>query len=183
MALARELAGTVTSFMNASPGMPAWLLYFSVALIPVTLLHELGHALAARRLLGGAVQVRVGTAGRLASVRLGQITVAVRAISHPGRIQGVAFFDATRATARDLVVVALAGPAASLLGFALALWAYASVPAVGVVHNLLWCVTLASLGAVLNIIPFEFQERRGGPLLRTDGLVALKAARIARANV
>jgi membrane-associated protease RseP (regulator of RpoE activity) len=33
---------------------------------PVVLLHELGHAIAARRLLGGEVTMSVGTAGTLA---------------------------------------------------------------------------------------------------------------------
>ena len=51
----------------------------------------------------------------------------------------------------------------------------------GIVHDLLWAATADSVFAVLlNLIPFGFQERRGGPTLHTDGRVALDAAHALR---
>jgi hypothetical protein len=76
-------------------------------------------------------------------------------------------------------VIALAGPAASLLGCGLTGWALSASQSTGIVHGLLWGATAAGAVCVLNIIPFEFQEHRRGPRLRSDGLVALRAVRIA----
>ena len=56
---------------------------------PVTLLHELGHALAARRLLGTPVSVTVGSVGRLADFELGQISVSLSALDVPTRVGGL----------------------------------------------------------------------------------------------
>src|SRR4051794_14208217 len=97
------VARAVVNFMNSGPAMPGALVYLALAAIPVTLLHELGHAVVARRLLGGEVSVTVGTAGRLAELQLGHIRVSINALSHPGRRGGVATFDASRARARDIV--------------------------------------------------------------------------------
>ncbi len=38
-----------------------------------------------------------------------------------------------------------------------------------------------SPATLLNLIPFEYQERRDGPRLRTDGRLAPDAIRVARA--
>jgi hypothetical protein len=94
------IANAIVRFMDSSPGFPVALLYFVIAAVPVTLIHELGHAVAARGLIGGDVHVSIGTAGKLAELQLGKIALAVNALSHPGRATGVAEFDASRATAR-----------------------------------------------------------------------------------
>jgi hypothetical protein len=178
----RELAEAVQRFLNASPGMPATLLYVSIAAIPVILVHELGHALMAARRLGAPVHVSVGATGRLLRVHFRRLTMAVNALPHPHGLGGYATFDASRASAFDLLLVALAGPAASLCSFALAALALATSPAAGVVHDVLWAATLDSLAwLLLNIVPLEVQERREGPKLRTDGLLALQAMRAVRA--
>jgi hypothetical protein len=176
-----SLADAIVRFMDSSPGLPISLVYLAVGSLPVTLLHELGHAVAARRLIGGDVQVSVGSAGKLAEMRLGQIALAVNALSYPGRASGVAEFDASRATARDVVLIALAGPATSLFGTVLAAWALSAASPSGVLHDLLWAATLAGVFGVLNIIPLSVQERRNGPALRSDGRLALDALRVARA--
>lgn len=73
-------------------------------------------------------------------------------------------------------VIALAGPAASALGLMVYRAMLRLSPAAG--HDLLWTSTLASVFAVPNLIPFTYQERRDGPPLRTDGPLALDAARV-----
>ena len=94
----------------------------------------------------------------------------------------VAEFDATRATARDVLLIALAGPAASLAGAVTTGWALSAGSPSGVLRGLLWAATLGGVFAtVLNLIPFRFREGRDEPTLRTDGRVALDALRIARA--
>jgi hypothetical protein len=173
-----DLADIVYRFMESGPGFPVGLLYILLAAIPVTLLHELGHAVAARRLLGGEVRVSVGSAGKLAEMRLGQVALSINALSQPGKVAGVAEFDDTRATARDVLLIALAGPAASLVGTVLTAWALASTSA-GVGHDLLWGVTLGGAFAVLNLVPLTLKER-GGASVRTDGRLALDALRVAR---
>ena len=175
-----ELAGAIDRFMRSSPGMPVLLAYIAAAGVPVTLLHELGHALVGVRRLGVPVYVSVGSAGRLLSVRLGRLTLTVNPFAHPARPGGFAELDAGRASARDLMLFALAGPAASLLGFALAAWALSAAPDTGLLHNFLWAATCCGLFGVLNVVPFVLQERRGGRSLRSDGRLALDAARAGR---
>ena len=164
--------------MDASPGLVTAFIGVAIVSIPLTLLHELGHAVVARRRVGGDVEVTVGTSGRFAELRLGRIAIALNALADPTRRGGTARFDAGRATARDVVAIALAGPAASFAGFVLSLRAYSAVGG-----GLLWCATLASVFAfVLNLIPMRLQERPGEPPVRTDGALALDALKIARSG-
>ena len=171
-------AAAIVSFMDAGPGFPQMLLYIALAAIPVTLLHELGHALAAKRLLGTAVSVAVGSVGPLAQIELGKVSVSLNALGSPARVAGSATFDASRARAFDILLIALAGPAASAIGLLLCLAMFRLSPAAGALHDLLWACTLGSVFAVLNLIPFTYQERRDGPPLQTDGRLALDAARV-----
>lgn len=181
VALLHDLAGVIQRFMHAEPGMPVVLVYLAGVAVPMTLLHELAHALVAARRLGGPVHVSVGGTGKLVRIHLRRLTMAVNALPHPSRLGGYTSFDASRASARDLLLVALAGPAASLAGFIVSALALSSAPPTGVVHNLLWAATAANLFGVLNIVPLEFQERREGPRLRSDGRIALQAIRASRA--
>jgi hypothetical protein len=175
------LAEAIASFMAFRPAMPAVFLYLALAGIPAILLHELGHAFAAARRLGGEVEVSVGNAGRLAELRLGQIKASINALSLPGRASGLATFDDSRATAHDVLWVAVAGPLASLLGALPTAMLLAAAPESGFAHDLLWAGLLVGIVGVLNLIPFEFQERRNGPRFRSDGRLALDALRVARA--
>jgi len=175
------LADAVVRFMDSGPSFPVVLLYIGIAAIPVALLHELGHAVVARRRLDTEVEVTVGTVGRIAEVRLGEIKASVSAVGTPGRPAGSAEFDSSQATAQDILWIALAGPLASLVGAALSVVLFSTGPADGPVHDLLWATVAGGVfGVLLNIVPFEFQERRHGPVLRTDGRLALDALRVAR---
>jgi membrane-associated protease RseP (regulator of RpoE activity) len=176
-----NLAEAIARFLDTGPGLVASLIFLMIASIPAIVLHELGHAIAARRLLGVDVQVSVGSAGKLAEMRLGQIALSINALSHPGRIGGAAEFDGSRATARDVLLIALAGPAASLAGTIGTALALSAVSTTGALHDLLWVATLVGVTGVLNLVPLRFQERRHGPTLRTDGRLALDALRVARA--
>jgi hypothetical protein len=166
-------------FMKSGPGLVLGLLYLAIVAVPLTFLHEWGHALAARRLLGGDVHISVGNAGRVAQLRLGQITATVNALGSPTRVGGYAEFDASRARARDVVLIALCGPLASLLGLLIVIPLYLAARPETIGHGLLWAAVICSAGeGVLNLVPFDLQDRRGGPIRRTDGGVALDAAKV-----
>jgi hypothetical protein len=92
-------AQAIVNFMNSAPAFPQALVFIALGAIPVTLVHELGPALAARRLLGTPVAVAVGSVGKLAEFELGRITVSLNALGSPGRVDGSATFDASRAQA------------------------------------------------------------------------------------
>jgi hypothetical protein len=170
-----------TMYMDEGPGLLPALVYLAIAAIPVTLLHEFGHAIVALRLLGTPVGVVVGSFGKLAQVRLGQITMSLNAVGSPASVAGSTTFDASRAEARDILCIAVAGPAASLLGLLASIALLAAAPEQGVAHDLVWAAILGNLFAVLNLIPLELQERADGPRLHTDGRLALDAARTLRA--
>jgi hypothetical protein len=174
------LALTINDFMNASPAFPVGILYLAVACIPVTLLHELGHATVVRHRLGGEVQITVGSAVKIAEFRLGEISASIHAFERPDRVAGIVRFDATSATPADIAWIALGGPIASLIGLLWAIPFYNIVPRAGIVHGIVWGIVLGSLfGVVLNLIPFEIQERRGQARKRTDGRLFLQALSVA----
>jgi hypothetical protein len=169
------VATGIADFMNSAPPFFIALICLVLVGIPMTLLHELGHGFAARYLLGGSVEVSVGNAGRIAEFRLGQIATSIKLLSSPTRVSAFASFDRSRATARDLVWIALAGPLASLAGVLLARPLYSSAAAGGVAHGLLWAAVLEGVLGALNLIPFTLKERRNGPSWRSDGGLALDA--------
>jgi len=174
-----DSVGLIDRFTSI-PGMPALLLYLAAAAVPVILLHELGHALVASRRLGGPVHISVVGTGTLLSIRIKRIRLDVSALSHAAEPPSPTSLDAVRASARDVMLVALAGPAASLLCSALAACALSLAPGTGRGHDFLWATTAIGLLGVLTVVPLAFQERPGGPRLRTDGRLALDAARAVR---
>jgi len=180
MELLYDVADAVNGFMNSGPPLLVALFWIGVAAIPLTLVHELGHAVAARLLLGTEVEVRVGSAGKLAELRLGQVAAKIHAFNVPGRAAGTAAFDDSRARVQDALWIALAGPLASLLGVTLTVSLLSAAPATGIVHDFLWAAVLVATFGVLNLVPFEFQERPGRPPLRTDARHALDALKVAR---
>jgi len=167
--------------MKASPGLPASLVYIGLASVPVTLLHELGHALVARARLKTEVRISVGSAVKVAEIRLGEVTASLHAFGRPDRIGGSTTFTANCATATDIAWIAIAGPITSLAGLLWAIPLYDMVPQGGFVRGILWAIVLGSVFAVIiNLIPFEVEERRGQIPKRTDGKLLVSALRVIR---
>ena len=131
-------------FMNGSPSLLAFWVYLLIAGLPIILLHELGHALVAVRRLDADVEVTVGNAAKLAQLRLGQVNASIFALRSPLGPAGSASFDASRATAQDVVWIALAGPVVSAIGLVLAMFCFSAAPADGFVHDMLWAAVLTS---------------------------------------
>lgn len=73
----------------------------------------------------------------------------------------------------------MAGPAVSLAGTVATALALSAVPS-GVLHDVLWVATGTGAVCVLNLVPLTIEQRRGGPVWRTDGRLALDALRVMR---
>lgn len=87
--------------------------------------------------------------------------------------------DDSRARAGDILLIALAGPAASLLGTIAAAWLLSGTQSGLVCHAVLWSATGAgAMLTIVNLVPMELLERSGNRW-RTDGRVALDALRLA----
>ena len=174
------LAEAIVNFMDSSPGLFGVLVYSLLVGAPIILLHELGHAVVAVRRLGADVEVTVGNAARLAQLRLGQVNASIFALRSPLGPAGSASFEASRASARDIVWIALAGPFVSAVGLVLVILCFTAAPAEGFVHDLLWVAVLPSFWGVLNLIPFKFDDRDGSLPFESDGRMALDALRVIR---
>ena len=165
--------------MNGGPGLVVGVVYLFVVGGPVILLHELGHALVAVKRLGADVEVTVGNAAKLAQLRLGQVNASVFALRSPLAPAGSASFDASRATARDVLWITLAGPVASAIGLVLSVLCFSAAPADGFLHDVLWAAVFTSVYGILNLIPFKLDDGDGAPF-ESDGRMALDALRVIR---
>jgi hypothetical protein len=174
------IAAHIVNFMNASPSFAASLVALLVVTGPATLVHELGHAIVARRRLSTTVDIHVGTTGRLPTVHLGPIAAHIAVLGLPGRIAGSATFNAANMTAKDALAIALAGPAASLLWLVVCARAW-DLHRGGILGDLLWAATFAGVfGCLLNLVPMTLLESDGRTAIRSDGCLALDAWRALR---
>ena len=170
----------MTAFLESAPSGVLWLVFFVAASIPITFVHELGHALVARRRLGGEVEIVVGTVGKIAELQLARIRISINALADPRAAAGTATFDVHRATARDVLLIALAGPTASLACAALTGCAMSLLPP-GRAHDALWAATFAGVfSLLLNLVPYKLTKRRKLAGVSSDGLLALEALRLMR---
>ena len=172
------------AFDEAMLAAPLWMFVLSgvIVLFPVVLAHEFGHALMARRLLPDEpVKITVGSAFEVAELRLGELSISVNALMSPIGQAGVAEFDASRAYARDIVLIALAGPAASAVALLLSIAALAVAPAIEIARLAVCSSILLNAFGVLNIVPLAYRNRRKGPVHHTDGRVVLDAVRVLHA--
>jgi Zn-dependent protease len=172
-----DVAAAFAHFTDGAPPLALLVVLCPIAGMAVVLLHELGHALVAHRLLGTPVRVTVGRHARFAGLQLGKVEHERNAV---GRLSGTTQLEDSAARARDVVWIALAGPAASLAGTVLTATVLAAAQPDGIVHAAAWTATSAGIVALLfNLIPAQSAEPSGA-LLRSDGRLALDALRITR---
>lgn len=166
------------AFMQSMPSMGLWLVCSALVAWPLLLVHEMGHAWAARRFVGGDVEVTLGAGHLLAEAQLGAVKLR---LGLPVE-RGSATFDG-HVTARDALLIALAGPLASAAGLVVCAVLYAAGPHDGFIGGLSWSATLGSLFGVLNLVPLTLVEGSGGRTTRSDGAIALDALRAMRGDV
>ena len=123
--------------------------------------HEAGHALAALARRQPDVELRMGTGQSLVlETRLQAVKLR---LANPGFLKvgsGQVRWNAERTTILDLLIIAAAGPAASLLGGLVCLWLAAQCPLYSASHDFfaLTALYMFAFGAVLNLIPFSLTE-------------------------
>jgi hypothetical protein len=169
-------------------GGPHWYVAFFLWLPIQTFLlvavHEAGHALAALARRQPDVEVRMGT-GQSLVLELRLQAVKLR-LANPGFLKlgsGQVRWNSERTTILDLLIIAAAGPAASLLGGLACLWLAAQCPLYSQSHDFfaLTALSMFAFGALLNLIPFTLTEgsrKRPGVAMRTDGGIILDLLRL-----
>lgn len=131
----------------------------------VVLIHELGHAIPAAILSRDEVEVHV------------QVPPV------PWKFDGLTTFNPERCMPLAIAVIALAGPAASFLTAAVAWKLLGSIEEGTAMYTARGSAVVGSfLGAILCLVPMRISETRDGMALESDGLLALKALRIALAR-
>jgi hypothetical protein len=161
-----------------TPYAGLWLFLVGFATItPAVLVHEVGHAIAARLLLPGRVWVNVGRPrGRAFRFSVGDVEFRVGAPQLAFEMAGACFYDPTGLTRRRAAAIALAGPAATLALLVGSAW-LASL-AEGTLRFTLVLVAISNAITLgISLLPVELTRRRGERGFKTDGRRALDALR------
>jgi hypothetical protein len=180
----RRVERLMTAFadaMNGGPGLPWWIGWIVLISLLVTVIHEGGHLLAALWTDQEQVSVQVGSYGQLIEQRLGAVRLDISALNVPWRTSGAVSFDAAVTTARQMLIIALAGPAASLAGAAGTAWIAGSTSPSAASRFFAMATAMGVITAILNLIPMTYTEgtrRRPGPRIASDGRHALNALRV-----
>jgi len=165
--------------MDNQPGLVDWMLAQLIVLPLTVLLHELGHAVMATLRAQPDVRLEVGFGPIAWRGRLARIDMAVHPLVVPAGMGGAVSFDATRASATDVLLVALAGPVTSLIGTVIAWTWFVSTPEDAWISPLLAVAAATGLFVtILNVVPLSIRDRNGAVVWRTDGWHALSAARV-----
>jgi hypothetical protein len=180
MAVLSAVSEAVRHFIDLRPATPALFGYLVATAVPIALLHEVGHTLLAAARTGTRGRISIGATRHLVRAQLRRLTLTASLLTPPDSSGESASFDEARASARELILIALGGPIASLAGFGMAACGLALSARHGVLHDSLWAATVAGFIATLSAVPLESGERRSRPPIRTDGRVVLDAARAAR---
>jgi hypothetical protein len=147
----------------------------------LVLIHELGHALAAVARTTGRVEVYVGREPAMANFRVGRVGVHLHPNLHGAARLG---FCQHRQPGRrlDRVLIALAGPVASLVGGIVALLA-ASATSHFVQTAFLVLAALSFWITVACLVPMTYRKKGGLQAVDSDGRLILNALRAPRAEV
>jgi hypothetical protein len=167
--------------MNGGPGFPWWIAWIALISLVVTAIHESGHLVAALWTGQEHVALRIGSFGGLIDQRLGALRADVALVGVPWRSSGDVSFDAAQTTARQMLVIALAGPAASLAGAGGTAWISASTRSSSVSEFFAMATVAGVFAGLLNLIPMTLTQgtrRNPGARVATDGRHARDALRV-----
>ena len=147
------------AFMDrGSPADGLVVLGMSVVALPLLVFaHEAGHALAVRARGLPLAELVVGDTPDL-TIRTGGVRIQLGRHVGNGDVGGYVRYDGSTASPTDVLIIALAGPAANLLvtpvivALAVAEWSQ------GIVEGMLWVIALVSLFiAVGNLVPSDIE--------------------------
>ena len=162
-----SLAGSLIALALAAAATP--LLIF---------VHELGHALAVRARGLPLKELKVGVESNVI-LTVGSFRMELGRLSGKGEVGGYVLYDGRRSTPADALVIALAGPAANLLGAVVTGWLVLGAGTNLVV--ILWLMTLT--GVWLAAANLRASGVAQDPHTWSDGLWARVAWRGIRAGV
>jgi hypothetical protein len=138
-----------------------------VAIFPLALIHEIGHAVVALGRVPGPVIVKVGRDRSMTTFGLGRMTFRLDPIIRPGEFDAICTVELRNPA--DKIFVALGGPLASLVvGLLAATAAYATHTSTTVQAVLVVVACLSLLEAVVNLLP-RTRTNSAGLSLRSDG--------------
>lgn len=174
------LLARLGSLMDQAPrSATVTLTALAVMTAPAVLVHELGHAVAARMLAGGDVRMRIGLRDTGLKLRLGGVTATLDPVG--ALVGGSVRFEPGRATIDDFILIVLAGPFASLLGALVSLRLFAADgPYYGTADTFLWAFALVNLFGLANLLPFRVRVTRRSPLQGSDGRLVMDALALKR---
>lgn len=138
--------------------------FFLISWIVLLVIHELGHALAARFLGWGVSLISIGTGRILAKLEMAGMPIELRTIPLSGFVVPKVR-DLTAPRLKQFVIYS-AGPGIELLLVALITWAAGpamllqKTPDAGVIALQSFCVA-ALAGALLNLIPLPHHSSKG----------------------
>jgi hypothetical protein len=168
----------VQGIANLIDAMP-WPVFFVTVVLagpPLALIHELGHAIVAVNRQPGRVIVRVGADKPATSFEIGRITFRLHPVLRPWRFDAVCAHERPRRRA-DAVLIALGGPAASLLAGLVAVAAARATDSSSTLHWVIVSIACETLFSTLVCLtPMLLTDSRG-LTLRTDGALVVAALR------
>jgi hypothetical protein len=165
-------------FLNSGPGFLEYLALSVVLSTPVVLVHEIGHALVAKFLGAENMRLQAGGAGASAAVRVGGVDARLAPVARPWRLDGFLSFDARRISRFGIVLIAIAGPAASIAAGLAAYALFDGTDPGSFMHDLRYVATFNSVGAgLLSLVPMRLQDSQDPtqPTFATDGMVVVEA--------
>ena len=163
-------------FMRSGPPLALWIVTLFLVVPPVTLLHEAGHALAARLRLTGRVRIRLGREPARPLCTVAGVEIHLGNLLQPFGITGVCEYEGAGVTAADAFAIALAGPVATAVGLTAAIALLGFVPPQTFAHALVWQATMAQgVSLILTLTPLTVSHR--GRPQASDGAIAIDAVR------
>lgn len=183
LAPAADSVQWVYDFLNEQPGLVAYVALTVLLSVPLLLIHELGHAAAAKLLGARDVFVLAGGASPGVERNIAGIPTRVTPAARPWRFDGLMTFDPTGISHFGVTLIALAGPLASFAAAALTGLLMGERNPGSLLDDALAVATLnGCLGGIVSLLPITVTDSvdPARPALALDGRVALDAFRMAR---
>ena len=151
------------------PSLPVFLLVALVTAPILAAIHELGHGIAAVAMLPGRATLRIGREPPLTTFSIGRLDFRVRLLVVPWRFDATCEYGALHSRT-EAILIALAGPFASLCTGILALKAMDHSNTGSVVHAVFSVTAFMALSsAIICLVPMTLTSGKSGAKMHSDG--------------